>query len=282
MQSGEFVKGECIMPYFEVNGIKLFYEVKGNSDAKETVAFFNGVMASASSWANQVPVFEKLKFRIILHDFKGQIMSDKPDGEYTFKEHASEARALFDYLGIEKLHIIGTSYGGEVAMRFAIDYPDYVKSISIIDSVSELDETLRLFIHGWKTLAGINNPEEFFWGMAPSIYSSSFIKENKAFLAQRAEGLKSIAPAYFKGQISLYKTFENDVHMTDELYKIKCPALVICGQDDILKPVKFSKIIADNIKNSEFAVIPDCGHVTIFEKPDVLNSMLLGFVIKNC
>ncbi|MDF2520210.1 MAG: putative hydrolase or acyltransferase of alpha/beta superfamily [Clostridia bacterium] len=269
------------MPYFEVNGVKLFYQEKGNADGKETVAFFNGVMASTGSWAYQVPVFEKLGYRIILHDFKGQTMSGKPDGEYTFKQHAEEAKALFDYLGVQKLHIIGTSYGGEVAMRFAIDYPEYTKSISVIDSVSELDENLKLFVSSWKTIANPDDPEGFFWGMAPSIYGSSFIKANKEFLAERAVALKSIAADYFKGQISLYNTFVNDLDMTEELAEIKCPALVVVGEDDILKPYKFSKIIADNIPNSEFAVIPDCGHVTIFEKPNILNTMLLGFVIKN-
>lgn len=270
------------MSYFLVNGVKLFYEEKGNHDGAETVAFMNGVMASTNSWVNQVPVFEKLGFRIILHDFKGQTMSDKPDGEYTFRQHAEEAKALFDYLGVSKLHIIGTSYGGEVALRFAIDYPEYVKSISIIDSVSELDASLKLFVRGWKVFANINDPETFFWGMAPSIYSSSFMKNNMEFLENRAKAMKLISPDYFKGQLSLYETFEKDVHMTEELAKIKCPALIVCGQDDILKPVKFSRILADNIQNAEFAVIPDCGHVAIFEKPGILNSMLLGFVIKNC
>lgn len=269
------------MSYFEVNGVKLFYEVKGNPDGKETVAFFNGVMASTGSWAYQVPIFEKLGYRIILHDFKGQTMSGKPDGEYTFKQHAEEAKALFDYLEVKKLHIIGTSYGGEVAMRFAIDYPDYTKSISVIDSVSELDETLKLFIGGWKTFASIDDPEGFFWGMAPSIYGNSFIKANKEFLKSRAAALKDISRDYFKGQISLYNTFEHDLHMTDELSEIKCPALIIVGEEDILKPYKFSKLLADNIKSSEFAVIPGSGHVTIFEKPNILNTMILGFVIKN-
>jgi 3-oxoadipate enol-lactonase len=269
------------MSYFEVKDIKLFYEVKGNPDGKETIAFFNGVMASASSWAYQIPVFEKLGYRIILHDFKGQTMSDKPEGEYTFKQHAEEAKALFDYLGVKKLHIIGTSYGGEVAMRFAIDYPNDTKSISIIDSVSELDETLKLFVGGWKTLASMDDPEGFFWGMAPSIYSNSFIKANKEFLQSRAAALKNIPRDYFKGQISLYNTFEHDLHMTDELSEIKCPALVIVGEEDILKPYKFSKLLAEHIPNSEFAVIPGCGHVAIFEKPNVLNTLLLGFIIKN-
>ncbi|MGC8015913.1 alpha/beta fold hydrolase, partial [Salmonella enterica] len=87
----------------------------------------------------------KMNYKILLHDFKGQLKSEKPKGPYSFKEHAYESKLLMDELDIKKVHIIGTSYGGEVALRFAIDYPQYVKSISIIDSVSELDETLKYF-----------------------------------------------------------------------------------------------------------------------------------------
>jgi len=269
------------MPYFTVNGVKLYYQIKGNPEAKETVAFLNGVMASVASWVYQIPVFEKLGYRIILHDFKGQTLSDKPDGVYSFKEHAAEAKALFEHLGVEKVHLIGTSYGGEVAMRMAIDYPEMVKSLSIINSVSELDEVLIHFVRTWKDLAQTGDAEKFFWGMTPSIYSSNFIKNNREMLEQRAQALKMISPDYFKGQISLYETFEQDLNLTGELAKIKCPALVVCGENDILKPPKFSKIIADNIPNSEYVIIPDCGHVTIFEKPETLNTLLLGFVLKN-
>lgn len=269
------------MAYYEVNGIKLYYEVKGNPAAQETVAFLNGVMASVSSWVFQWPVFEKLGYKIILHDFKGQTLSDKPDGVYTFKEHAAETKALFEHLGVSKVHLIGTSYGGEVAMRMAVDYPEMIKSVSIIDSVSELDDVLKLFVRNWKDLAARGDGPGFFWGMCPSIYSNDFINKNMEMLTQRAQALSSISPEYFKGQISLYDTFEQDVYITQELPKIKCPALVVCGQNDILKPPKFSKLIADSIPNSEYVLIPDCGHVTIFEKPGTLNSLLIGFVTKN-
>jgi 3-oxoadipate enol-lactonase len=89
-----------------------------------------------------------------------------------------------------------------------------------------------------------------------------------------------IPPAFFDGQVALYETFAT-INMTADLPKIKCPTLVVCGQDDILKPVKFSKIISDAIANSEFALVPDCGHACLLEKPAVLNSLLLGFVAKN-
>ena len=270
------------MSNFNYNGTNIYYEVKGNTDSNTTVAFFNGVMATTSSWINQVSVFEKLGFRIILHDFKGQLKSDKPQGPYTFREHALEAKALFEYLEIDKVHIIGTSYGGEVAMRFAVDFPDNVQTISIIDSVSELDEVLKQFVRGWKTLAEIGDPQKFYYGMLPTLYHTSYMENNLDLINKRGETFNKLPESYFQGQITLYETFERDVTMTSLLKDIKCPSLVVCGEDDILKPKKFSKIIAQNIPNSEYVTIPDCGHVTIFEKPNELNSVLLGFVLKHC
>ena len=268
------------MATVNLNGISLYYEEKGDLKSPKIVFFLNGVMASTSSWVYQVPVFEKLGFRIVLHDFRGQLKSDKPQGPYTFKQHALDTVALMDHLNIKAAHVVGTSYGGEVAMKMAIDHPDRVQSLSLIDSVSELDSVLSAFVFGWKDAAQTKDGERFFKLMMPSIYSDTFIKNNKEMLDKRTQAMKTMAPSYFEGQITLYDTFLNDVTMTADLPKIVCPALVIVGENDILKPRKFSQIMVDGIKNSEFLIIPDCGHVTIFEKPEALNSALLGFILK--
>lgn len=270
------------MSYFEIGGNKLYYEVHGDPEGKETIAFLNGVMASASSWSLLWPVFEQAGFRIIVHDFKGQLKSSKPEGPYSFEEHCAEAKALFEYLGVEKLHLAGTSYGGEIAMKFAALYPDMVKTISVIDSVSELDPVCAGFVVGWKILCDTGNGERFFWGMAPSIYSADFIEENREMLTSRAINIKDNPNNYLEGQKILYDTFVHDVTMTDELHKIQCPVLILCGEQDILKPAKFSKIMADHIPDSEFVTIPDCGHVAIFEKPKEVESAVFGFVMKHC
>ena len=269
------------MAVFETSGINIYYEVKGKADSEHCIAFLNGVMASVSSWALLFPVFESMGWRIILHDFKGQLKSDKPQGPYTFKEHVDEAKALFDHLGVKKVHLVGTSYGGEVAMKFAVEYPELIKSITVIDSVSEIDPVVAGFALGWKTLCDSGDGETFFWGIAPSIYSPAFLAENHEMLSQRAKALKENPDGYLEGQKNLYDTFVNDVFITDQLRRIKCPALVVCGEDDILKPPKFSKIIADNIPDSEYIIIPECGHVTIFEKPKELESAVLGFILKH-
>lgn len=266
------------MAYFEIDGVKLFYEEKGDLKSEKVVAFFNGVMASTSSWNLLIPVFEKAGYRIILHDFKGQVLSDKPEGPYSFKDHATEAKELFDHLGVEKVHIIGTSYGSEVGMKFAILFPDMTLSLSLIDGVSELDNVLTKFIDNWCYLCELEDGEKFFWGMSPIIYGEDFFRENIEMLSKRAQNLKKIDPKYFYGQLQLYETFKLDVYMTDELHKIKCPTLIMVGDEDIIKPRKFSEIIHREIEKSQLVILPNCGHVGIFEKPEEIQTLLYGFI----
>lgn len=267
---------------FEIDGVKLFYEVKGNENSETAVVFFNGVMATTNSWYGMLPGFEKLGLKIVLHDFMGQMKSDKPEREmYSFEEHCRQAKALFDSLNVKGVHIIGTSYGGEVGMKFAMMYPDFVKTLSIIDSVSEVDDISRCFVSSWKTLADCGDGEKFFWGMAPSIYGNKFIAENRQVLEKRAKACKLVGKDYYDGQKILYDTFCNDLDFTSELNEIRCPTLIICGENDILKPPAMSMIMHRNIKGSEFVVLPECGHVAIFEKPNELVSVILGFIFKN-
>jgi 3-oxoadipate enol-lactonase len=268
------------MPIFSHPPVDLFYEIKGNPDSSNTVLFLNGVMASTSSWVNQLPPFQSAGFKIVLHDFRGQLKSSKPQGPYTFAQHAQDVMALMDHLNIPSAHLIGTSYGGEVALRCALDFPTLVTSLSIIDSVSELDETLKSTVTEWKDAAATHHGETFFYRMMPSIYSPGFIEKNRDMLSQRAKAMNAVSLDYFDGQITLYETFLNDVTMTSELHRIHCPTLILCGELDTLKPLKFSAIMAQAIQGSEYLTIPDCGHVAIFEKPNELNSALLGFILK--
>jgi len=263
-----------------INGVNIYYEDIGDKNSKNCIVFFNGAMSSTNSWGLIYPLFEGMGWRVILHDFRGQLKSDKPLGPYTFKDHADDAKALFDYLGIEKMHVAGTSYGGRVAMEFAILYPQAALSISIIDSFSESNAYIDTIVKGWETSRVFGNGESFLWNAVPIFYGKTFIANNLAEIEKRAKVLGEASAEYFDGQRAIYDTFLADIYTTDRLHQIKCPALVICGTEDILTPVSFSEIIVKNIPQAEFVPIPDCGHVAIMEKPRELESVLLGFVMK--
>jgi 3-oxoadipate enol-lactonase len=266
------------MPHVSRDGVSIYYEYKEAEGSGETVAFLNGVMASTSSWGYYVNPLLKAGYNVLLHDFRGQLASDKPEGPYSFAQHMDDFRYLLDSLDIRQAHLVGTSYGGEIAMRAAIDIPDRVRSITVIDSVSELDPLVESFVGSWMALAKSGNPEAFYWGMVPSIYSRRFLRSQWDSLSTRAKQVNQLPPEFFHGQIELYKAFLQDVTMTDELGAVQCPALVICGEEDILKPPKFSRIIADSIPQSRFVLLPRTGHVAIFEEPDTILSLVRGFL----
>lgn len=261
----------------KIKDMNLFVEDLGNPEG-DVIVFLNGVMASTNSWYTIMKPFIDLGYRVILHDFKGQLKSDKPDGPYTFFEHAEETIMILKNMKIKKAHFVGTSYGGEVAMKIGFCFPEFVKSLVIIDSVSETDKKMVDEINHWIDLCEAGDGYAFFWGMAKSIYGPSFMKDNQEFLEKRAQATKHVDPSYLKGQIILYKTFNDDVYMTNRLTEITAPTLIICGKDDILKPPKFSEIIHQKISNSKLELLDDCGHVAIFEKSNEIIELVKKWI----
>ena len=68
--------------------------------------------------------------------------------------------------------------------------------------------------------------------------------------------------------------------ITADLRKITAPTLVVVGELDLIKPRKYSEIVAAEIPNAEFAVIPHAGHAAMWEQAEVFNSLILGFLAK--
>jgi 3-oxoadipate enol-lactonase len=272
------------MPNTTANSVSLFYDYRRPPESSargETVALLNGVMASVSSWDYYADILTRAGYDVLLHDFRGQLLSEKPQGPYTFVEHREDFVALCEELEIDACHLIGTSYGGEIAMRIAVDEPGLVTSLTIIDSVSELDSLLIRFVTSWIALAEREDAELFYAAVLPSLYSRQFLRDQAEMIDGRAARMKELPADYFRGQAELYRAFLNDVTMTAELSQIEAPTLVVCGDEDVLKPQKFSQIIAKAIPGAELVVIPDCGHVAVFEKPETLVTLIRGFLVRH-
>ena len=64
----------------------------------------------------------------------------------------------------------------------------------------------------------------------------------------------------------------------DNVHKIKCPTLVISSQYDFLTPLEEQEFLVKNIENASHIIIPNCGHASMYEKPLLFVSLVLGFV----
>src|SRR5690606_37473892 len=104
------------MSYFRYLNKNVFYEVVGSG---EPVLVLNGIMMSTKSWEPFKP-FLSQQFQLIFVDFLDQGQSDACDAHYTQDVQVELVKALLDHLSIEKIHVVGISYGGEVALQFAV------------------------------------------------------------------------------------------------------------------------------------------------------------------
>lgn len=265
------------MGYVRVNDTEIYYEIHGSG---KPLAFLNGIFMSTSSFSSFLPLFSK-NYQVLLHDFRGQWNSGKEGEKYSLELHADDFYKLLKELDIDRIDIVGVSYGGEVALKFTTFYPEMVNSLIIISSVSEVDDELKTKIERWIEGVKSKNSEIFINSWLQDVYSSQFLEKYEIFLRNKLE--ESLLNFDYNASIKLMEAFLElfTNPLTPYLNKIEVPTLVVASEFDTLKPVKFSKIINQNIKNSELIIIGNSGHAIPVEKKNEFETVIFGFLEKN-
>jgi pimeloyl-ACP methyl ester carboxylesterase len=242
----------------------LTYEITGRG---EPVVLLNGVMMTMQSWVFQRRALEP-HFRCILHDFRGQLLS--PGRVSSMSEHVADLVALLDHLQIDIAHLVGTSYGGEVGMMFAAAHPERVRSLTAIACVSHIDAPLRDAVTLWRDVA-LAAPETLYEITAPHNFSPGFLE---TMIGVGKARLASYPPGFFRGFAELCDAF---LRLEIDPTEVRCPTLVICGEDDALKPVHYSRTIAAQIANARLEIVPG-PHAVVIESPERVNELLLEWL----
>lgn len=263
-----------------VNGVKTAYRIEqsGKTDSPKDlpwVIMLNGIGMTMSHW---IPVVEAMHFsaRILLLDFRGQLMSGRPGGEYSLELHAHDLSLLMDELDIDSAHLVGTSYGSEVAMEFALGYPSRCRSLVIIDGVSELDAVLETAVDSWR-IAAETDPRVFYRSLIPWNYSAGYIESHRDILRQREDAVAGLPEDYFQAFVRLCDAFLK-IDITPRLAQISCPTLVTVGELDILKHRGFAEIIYNNIPGSVMRVFAGAAHAVVIEAPGAVSSVCDAFL----
>ncbi len=263
------------MPKIPVNDTALYYEFHGPESAPVLVLNNGIIMNAATSWAFQTKALSR-HYRVLQYDCRGQGQSDHPAGPYTMAMHAEDLAALLRSLAVPRAHIAGISYGGEVAQAFALEYPEKTESLILADTVSEVGDELRIVIEGWMEGLRSGDPGAFFRVTIPWNFSPQFIRKNPELMEDAKE---RYAQLDFQAVLRLCECFL-EVDFTERLSAIDAPACLIVGERDILKGVEYARILQRALSHSELHIVPDAGHATCWECPQVFNSIILGFLAK--
>ena len=134
----------------QINGARIWYEVHGEGEdhllqiggagfAHENFGFVTHLMTP--------------HFKVIEFDLRGYGLSDRPEQDYTMETWAEDVKGLLDHLGLDRVHIHGTSMGGMVALAFAGMYPDRVDGLILDCPLAKSDFMARAHWGVWKALA---------------------------------------------------------------------------------------------------------------------------------
>lgn len=260
------------MPYYTTSdGVKIYYELVG--EGERTVALLNGIAMNTLGWRIQSEFLRKSGYRVLLHDMRGQGLSDKPRGEYTLERHVLDLKELLEHLGLDSVSIVGISYGGKVGLLSALLLSERVEKLVVLNSSHTVDRALRARVDRWILASRFKSGRVLWQVMVPDIFSDEFINGNFTLVSSLAPSFELLDFVSFE---EMAKAFVK-VDLKGKLSAIKQPVLVVAGSEDRFFPPRYSEMIVRELPAARYVVL-NCGHVSIMEKPHEVNQLVLEFL----
>ncbi len=254
----------------------LFHQSDG---AGEPLILLNGIAMSAASWEVVARPLAQ-HYRVIRCDFRGQLMTPSPPPIGVF-EHADDVVAVLDDLGIEWVHVIGTSFGGVVGTLVAARHPDRVRSLTTIASADGFDEDMAGEVERWRQACvdALEGPDRGHLSdiLEPVVYSPAWVEAHQAERAQRRAQIAALPDVWFEGLIGLLDS-AHSLRLRNELNNVRCPTMVVAAELDAFVPVERARGLAEAIDGASFAVIDGAGHAVVVEQPQRVVDLCLEFL----
>lgn len=236
----------------------------------ETLFLVHGLGASAERWDFVAPLFER-RYRLIIPDLIGYGRSDKPVVDYTPGFFAGFVRSLFDRLGIERAHMMGSSMGGQVAAIFAIENAPMVDRLVLVSpsgTMSRITPALNAYI-----MAALYPREstvrESFIEMSGSSEADPKIVES--FIQRMTQPNAKMA---FMSSLLGLKNSKLDGHLA----RIAAPTLVVWGSNDPVIPIRNAAKFVTAIPGCRFYRMEGSGHTPFVDSPAKFARAALDFL----
>jgi len=256
------------MTKLRVSDIDLNYEITGQGDP---ILFIHGLGSSARDWEYQVEYFSS-RYQVVVFDLRGHGRSDKPSGPYSMPLFAKDTSQLMETLDIAPAHVVGLSLGGMVALQLAVDRPELIRKLVVVNSGSEMIvRTLKDRMKVWQRflivrLLGMRR-------MGEVLGKRLFPKVEQKQLRDR------FVDSWAENDPRAYQEATKAIigwSVTEQLDRITCPTLVIAAEYDYT-PVEVKRALARGINQAELVVIEDSHHGTPVEHPQRFNQVLSDF-----
>jgi len=255
-----------------LNGIQLAFEDQGKG---LPIVLLHGFPLNLKMWDPQVKELSPY-FRVIALDLRGHGGSDAPMWHYTMEIFCEDIIGLLDFLRIEQAIMVGLSMGGYILFNLYRKYPERVKGLLFADTRASADtpevRAGRFHLAQTAYQKGIQSVAD---AMIPKLLGASTMK-NRAHVVEEVR--KIITANSVAGIIGDLMAMSERFDATPLLPKIKCPTLVVVGDEDMATSPEEVKRWSSCIPGARFETIPKAGHLSNFENPDAFNRICLRFL----
>ncbi len=245
---------------------QVHYELSGQA-GRPVITFLNGLTQNAGLWKSYAEHFVPRGYRVLAYDMLGQGRSSKPVIDIALATHADLLDSLLQQLDIDKTHLCSISFGGIVALDFAIRYGHRLHSLTAMSTLAELTPQLEML--GTVMLQGLAEVGlPYLQSMLyPMNMSSEWIAANR----QRIAAMKR---AGYIGNDSyaiqnLMESFTAFEPLTPRLHQITAPTLIMNGEFDFFTPRECHEVIRSRVKNSRLLIVQRAYHAFTLEMPAV-------------
>ena len=259
------------MPTATVNGVRLYYELHG--DSGEPLVLVHGYTGDITDWRHQLPELSRTH-RVLAMDLRGHGRSEAPSdrSSYTVEQMASDVEALVDHVGFERYHLLGHSMGGAIVQEIALRSPQRLLSLTLHDTSIRFAVMADPSVEEWwKTRMALAEAGK----MAELTELPPPVPPPPHMPAERLEETKlrlsKMSPDAF---IGAWQGLVGWQGTKDRASAISVPTLIIYGDLDTPALIQGSTRLAELIPNARVEVIPETGHSPQWERPELFNRAL--------
>lgn len=265
------------MASVKVNGAELYYQESGSGP--ETIVFSHGLLMDHTMFEAQRAAFES-RYRVIAYDHRGQGNSSDPGTGYDMDTIAEDAAALIQALNAAPCHFAGLSMGGFAGMRLASRHPQLIRTLTLMNTGAGKEGTLDRVRYGFLAqLVKLVGIAPFIGIAVKELFGrSTRLSKDPAKQAMLKSWTEKLRQRPKHTAHSILAVMNRRVFTAQELAAIKCPTLIITGEDDTAQVPANSEHLASSIQASKLVRIPASGHSSSLEQPQAVTAAMRDFI----